>query len=117
MKISSAMLRNLYGAIYCMKPFCTWRSMPLPEEIDFIVDKGENMGTYLYDPGNDKYEHIITISEIKCGTIDTVFKVILHECIHMSRHKTSRWTHHDKEFRKRAHRIAKELGFVDPLEL
>lgn len=117
MKISSAMLSNLYGAIYCMRPFCTWKGMPLPEEIEFIVDKGENMGTYLYDPGNDKFEHIITISESKCGTIDTVFKVMLHECIHMSRHKTDRWTHHDKEFRKRAHRIAKELGFVDPLEL
>jgi hypothetical protein len=100
-----------------MKPFCNW-SMPLPEEVLFIIDKDPNtMGTYLYDTGNDKYEHIVTISEARCGSIDTVLKVLFHECIHMSRHKTLRWSHHDKEFRSRAHRIAKELGFVDPLEL
>jgi hypothetical protein len=117
MKLTPAILKNLYSAIYCMKPFSSWKSMPLPEEINFVVDKGENMGTYLYDPGHDKFEHTITISETRCGSIDTVLKVLFHECIHISRHKTDRWTHHDKEFRKRAHRIAKELGFVDPLEL
>jgi hypothetical protein len=117
MKLTPAILRNLYSAIYCMKPFCNW-SMPLPEEVLFIIDKDPNtMGTYLYDTGNDKYEHIVTISEARCGSIDTVLKVLFHECIHMSRHKTLRWSHHDKEFRSRAHRIAKELGFVDPLEL
>jgi hypothetical protein len=100
-----------------MKPFCNWRGMPLPDEIKFIVDKGDDMGTYLYDPSNDKYEHIITISEVRCGTLDTVLKVLLHEAIHMSRHQTNRWTHHDKEFRKRAYRIWSEIGFVDPLEL
>jgi hypothetical protein len=117
MKLTPAILRNLYSAVYCMKPFCNW-SMPLPEEVLFIIDKDPNtMGTYLYDTGNDKYEHIVTISEARCGSIDTVLKVLFHECIHMSRHKTLRWSHHDKEFRSRAHRIAKELGFVDPLEL
>lgn len=116
MKLTPAILKNLYSAIYCMKPFDRW-NMPLPDEIKFIVDKGENMGTYLYDPSNDEYDHIITISDIRCGTLDTVLKVLLHESIHMSRHKSSRWTHHDKEFRKRAHRIWSEIGFVDPLEL
>jgi hypothetical protein len=117
MKLSPAILRNLYSAVYCMKPFDRW-NMPLPEEVCFIVDKDPStMGTYLYDTGNEKYEHIITISEARCGSIDTVLKVLFHECIHMSRHKTQRWTHHDKEFRNRAHRIAQELGFIDPLEL
>jgi hypothetical protein len=91
--------------------------MPLPEEIHFIVNQDpEFMGTYLYDDGGE-FEHTITISSARCGTLDTVLKVLLHEAIHMSRHKSSRWTHHDKEFRKRAHRIASEIGFVDPLEL
>jgi len=118
MKLTPPILKNLYSAIYCMRPFCNYKSMPLPEEIDFVVNQDlETMGTYLYDPGNDKYEHIITISSARCGTLDTVLKVLLHESIHMSRHKSSRWTHHDKEFRKRAHRIASEIGFVDPLEL
>lgn len=116
MKLTSAIIKNLYSAVYCMKPFDKW-NMPLPEEINFIVDKDPaTMGTYLYDDGG-KFEHIITISEARCGSIDTVLKVLFHECIHMSRHKTQRWSHHDKEFRNRAHRIAKELGFVDPLEL
>jgi thiamine monophosphate kinase len=115
MKLTPAIIRNLYSAIYCMKPFDRW-DMPLPEEIDFIVDKDkEVMGTYLYDTGED-YEHTITISSAKCGHLDTVIRVLCHECIHMSRHKTNRWTYHDKEFRNRAFRISSELGF-DPLEL
>ena len=115
MKLTPAILKNLYSAIYCMKPFDRW-NMPLPEEIAFIVDKDPNtMGTYLYDTG-EEYEHTITISSARCGHLDTVMRVLCHECIHMSRHKTSRWTHHDKSFRKRAAQISSELGF-DPLEL
>ena len=115
MKLTAPILRNLYSAIYCMKPFDRW-DMPLPEQICFIVDKDPQvMGTYLYDDG-EKYEHTITISSARCGHLDTVIRVLCHECIHMSRHKSSRWTHHDKEFRNRAHRISSELGF-DALEL
>ena len=115
MKLTPSILRNLYSAIYCMKPFDRW-NMPLPEQICFIVDKdNEAMGTYLYDDGG-KYEHTITISSARCGHLDTVIRVLCHECIHMSRHKTNKWTHHDKEFRNRAYRISSELGF-DPLEL
>ncbi len=115
MKLTPSILRNLYSAIYCMKPMSGW-NMPLPEEINFIVDKDENsMGTYLYDDG-EKFEHTVTISSARCGHLDTVIRVLCHECIHMSRHRTSKWTHHDKEFRNRALRISSELGF-DPLEL
>ena len=115
MKLTPAIVRNLYSAIYCMKPFDRW-NMPLPEEIQFIVDKDPAvMGSYLYDTGED-YEHTITISAARCGHLDTVIRVLCHECIHMSRQKTNKWTHHDKEFRSRAHRISSELGF-DPLEL
>ena len=115
MKLTPAILRNLYSAIYCMKPFDRW-NMPLPEEVNFIVNTDKDvMGTYLYDTGED-YEHTITVSSARCGHLDTVMRVLCHECIHMSRHKTHKWTHHDKEFRSRAHRIASELGF-DALEL
>lgn len=115
MKLTPAILKNLYSAIYCMKPFDRW-NMPLPEEINFVVDKDyEVMGTYLYDDGGD-HEHTITISAARCGHLSTVIRVLCHEAIHMSRHRTSKWTHHDKEFRSRAHRISSELGF-DPLEL
>lgn len=115
MKLTPAILRNLYSAIYCMKPFDRW-NMPLPEEINFVVDKDpEVMGTYLYDDGGE-HEHTITISAARCGHLSTVIRVLCHEAIHMSRHRTSKWTHHDKEFRSRAHRISSELGF-DPLEL
>ena len=115
MKLTPAILKNLYSAIYCMKPFDRW-SMPLPEEIDFVVNKDpEVMGTYLYDDGGE-HEHTITISAARCGHLSTVIRVLCHECIHMSRHKTHRWTHHDKEFRRRTKLISDELGF-DPLEL
>ena len=115
MKLTPAILKNLYSAIYCMKPFDRW-NMPLPEEINFIVDKDQEvMGSYLYDDGGD-HEHTITISAARCGHLGTVIRVLCHECIHMSRHRTHKWTHHDKEFRSRALRISSELGF-DPLEL
>ena len=88
----------------------------MPEEINFVVNKDpEVMGTYLYDDGGD-HEHTITISAARCGHLSTVIRVLAHECIHMSRHRTSKWTNHDKEFRNRAHRISSELGF-DALEL
>jgi hypothetical protein len=49
MKLTAPILRNLYSAIYCMKPFDRW-AMPLPEQICFIVDQDKHaMGTYLYD--------------------------------------------------------------------
>lgn len=115
MKLTPSILRNLYSAIYCMKPMDRW-AMPLPEEIHFIVDKDPQvMGSYMYDDG-EKYEHIITISSARCGHLDTVIRVLCHECIHMSRHKSHRWTHHDNEFRRRAKAISSELGF-DALEL
>lgn len=115
MKLTPSILKNLYAAMYCMKPLDRW-NMPLPDEIKFVIDKDpEIMGTYLYDDG-EKYEHIISISSAKCGHLVTVIRVLLHECIHMSRHKTHRWTYHDKEFRKRAKSISDELGF-DALEL
>jgi len=74
-----------------------------------------DMMNSLYDDGWD-YEHIITISAKKCGHLSTVIRVLCHECVHMSRHKTHRWTHHDAEFRRRTKVISDELGF-DPLEL
>jgi hypothetical protein len=115
MKLTPAILQNLYSAIYCMKPFNRWR-MPLPEEVNFVVDQDpEVMGTYYYDDGGD-FEHIITISDKKCGHLSTVIRVLCHECIHMSRHRTNRWTHHDQEFRRRTKVVSEELGF-DPLEL
>ena len=115
MKLTPAILKNLYCAIYCMKPFDRW-SMPLPEEVNFIVDQDpEVMGTYLYDDGGD-FEHVITISTKKCGHLATVIRVLCHEAVHMSRWKTNRWSHHDAEFRRRTKVISDELGF-DPLEL
>ena len=53
MKLTPAILKNLYSAIYCMKPFDRW-SMPLPEEINFVVNQDkEVMGSYLDDDGGD----------------------------------------------------------------
>ena len=115
MKLTPAIIRNLYTAIYCMHPFSRW-PMPLPEQIKFIIDSDpETMGTYLYDDG-ENYEHIITISDKKCGHLSTVIRVLIHECVHMSRWKTQKWSHHDAEFRRRTKVISDDLGF-DPLEL
>ena len=92
--------------------------MPLPEEINFIVDfDTDAMGTYCHDTGDD-WEHTITISAARCGHIYTVLSTMAHECCHMSfyRRKGFKWSQHSKEFRTRCKMVADELGF-DPLEL
>ena len=117
MKLNPDILRNIYSALVICDPFTLWK-FPLPEQIKFIVDLDEStMGTYMYDDGGD-YEHIITISAARCSHLDTVVRTMAHEMIHMSRAGTitDAWTKHDATFRRRAHRIATELGF-DPLEL
>ena len=117
MKLTPAILKNIYSMLYCCEPFSKWK-LPLPEQVRFIVDADpDTMGTYLYDDG-EKWEHIITISSARCGFLETVIKTMAHECIHMSFHrrKNRKWAQHGKEFRERCHKVGKELGF-DPLEL
>ena len=117
MKLTTQILKNIYSTLYCCEPFMKW-SLPLPEQIKFVVETDpETMGSYLYDDG-EKHEHISTISDARCGHLDTVIRTMAHEMIHMSRSGTvsDAWTKHDATFRRRAHSIATELGF-DPLEL
>lgn len=116
MKLNATILRNLYSTLYCCDPFKRW-NLPLPEEIRFIADDDTTtLGTYLHDSGDDQYQHTITISKARCGHIMTVLSTLCHEMIHMSRYKTDKWTHHDKEFRRRATMVGLELG-LDHLEL
>ena len=43
----------MYAMLYCCYPFTKW-SMPLPEEIEFIVTQDtDTMGTYCHDTGED----------------------------------------------------------------
>ena len=61
MKLTPAILKNIYSMLYCCEPFSKWK-LPLPEQIKFVVDSDPDvMGTYLYDDG-EKWEHIITIT-------------------------------------------------------
>jgi len=118
MKLTSTILKNIYKMLVICEPFDKW-DMPLAEQIKFIVDHDpDTMGTFLYDDGADKYEHVITISAARCGFLDTVIRTMAHEMIHASRWNTSTaaWQKHDKTFRHRAKLVADELGF-DPLEL
>ena len=118
MRLTPEVLRNLYSTLYCVYPFTKW-DLPLPEEIDFQVDKHDKttMGTYMYDTGDD-YAHTITVSAALCGHMMTVIRVLCHECVHMSFHqqKGDKWAHHSKQFRTRCSMVAHELG-LDPLEL
>jgi hypothetical protein len=117
MKITPKIIEHIYSMLYCCEPFASW-DLPLPEEIKFVVDSDfDAMGTYLYDDG-EKHAHTITISDARCGHLDTVIRTMAHEMIHASRWDTSTqaWTKHDKTFRNRAKAVATELGF-DPLEL
>jgi hypothetical protein len=117
MKLSPALLKNLYASLIVTPPFSKW-PMPLPEEIKFIVTADpELMGTYLYDTGED-YAHTITISSGRCGHLYSVLTTLAHEAIHCSFHKQKgdKWLSHSTEFRRRCKMVGEELGF-DPLEL
>jgi hypothetical protein len=117
-QLTSTILKNMYTMLVVCKPFDKW-DMPLPEQIKFIVDHDpDTMGTFLYDDGADKYEHVITISAARCGFLDTVIRTMAHEMIHASRWNTSTaaWQKHDKVFRSRAFAVSQSMGF-DPLEL
>jgi hypothetical protein len=116
-KLSPAILKNLYCTLVVAEPFCRW-NMPLPEQIKFIVDADPDcMGTYLFTDDGD-YEHVVTISEARCSFLMTTASTMAHEMIHMSRAGTitEAWSKHDATFKRRAKRVATELGF-DPLEL
>jgi hypothetical protein len=116
MKLTPAVLSNLYASLACCYPYSRWK-MPLPEEIHFVVtDDPELMGTYLYS--SDEFEHTITVSSARCGHYYTVLTTLCHEMIHMSfyRQKGDKWLHHGKPFRDRCKLVATELG-LDPLEL
>jgi hypothetical protein len=118
MRITPEVVKHLYSSLYCCYPFSKWK-MPLPEQIEFIVTADpEVMGTYLYDTGDERYEHNITISSARCGHYYTLLTTLAHECIHMSFHrqKGDKWMQHGKPFRTRCKMVASELGF-DPLEL
>jgi hypothetical protein len=83
MKLTPAVLRNLYASLAVSYPYTRWK-MPLPEEVDFIVTAdSEIMGTYLLDSGED-FEHTITVSSARCGHYYTVITTLCHEMIHMS---------------------------------
>ena len=80
MKLTPAILKNIYCTLYCCEPFSKWK-LPLPEQVKFSVNSDHDvMGTYLYDDG-EKWEHIITISNARCGHLDTVIRTMAHEMI------------------------------------
>lgn len=117
MKLTPLILKEIYSALSVCEPFTRWK-LPLPDEIEFqVINDTEVMGTYMYDEGGD-YAHTIQISAARCGFLDTVIRTMAHEMIHASRHDTvtDAWYKHDATFRRRAHKVGKELG-IDPLEL
>ena len=75
MKLDPDILRNVYSLLYCCDPFIRW-NLPLPEEINFVVDfDTQTMGTYLYDT-DETHEHTITISAACCRSLG-LFVVVL----------------------------------------
>ncbi|NBQ47512.1 MAG: hypothetical protein EBU33_03535 [Sphingobacteriia bacterium] len=116
MKLTPKILTSIYVTLCNCEPFTKW-NLPLPEEINFVVDwDTDAMGTYCYDDGED-WAHTLSVSMAKCGHLDTVIRTVAHEMIHASRHQSeTAWSKHDATFRRRAALVATELGF-DPLEL
>jgi len=117
MKLTPAILKNLYSTIYCCHPFTRWK-MPLPDEIKFqVISDKAAYGYYVYDEGGE-YAHTIQISDAMCGHFSTLLRTLCHEAIHMSRwaNARERWNHHDKEFRRRCKLVGDEFG-LDSLEL
>ena len=68
-------------------------------------------GTYEADP------HVITISTLKVGHFDTLFKTVAHEMVHLKRYidNDPNWTQHDARFTELGNQICAVMGF-DPKE-
>ena len=110
--VTRSSLIAIYDMLVCLPPMNGWK-LPPSKKIEFRARKLDDcLGMFEPDP------HIITISTLKNGHLDTVIRTMAHEIIHLHLYqKSSRvWHEHGKTFTNLTTGVARHLGF-DPKEL
>ena len=104
-------IRVVYETLIQLPPMARWK-LPPSIDVEFRARaiKGA-YGTYEADP------HVITISTLKVGHFDTLFKTVAHEMVHLKRYidNDPEWTQHDARFTELGNQICAVMGF-DPKE-
>jgi hypothetical protein len=107
MRLSSESCRVLYEALIQMPPMKAWK-MPPSDMVQFqVIRDPKCYGEYEGGP------HIIRLSSVKIGHLDTAIKTMAHEMVHLKRFadKDKNWDRHDARFKELADQICKEFGF------
>lgn len=110
MQITPESMRVVYEMLAQLPPF---KRLKLPPSEQVTFQAYNDPGCY----GEYEPEHIIRISKVKVGHLDTFIKTMAHEMVHLylyvSRNKE--WDKHTGKFAYYANRISLTMGF-DPKE-
>lgn len=112
LKLTPAILAGVYESLRLCPPFVRWK-LPPCEDIGFQVTRHRDReGHYTRYVGTD--HHFICVSQAHIVRYDALSAVMAHEMIHLAQaiHKTEpKHTGHNADFKKRAQRVCKVLGF------
>lgn len=106
-------LAGMYEALRVCPPFRRWR-LPPASDIRFVVSRHKDReGQYTRILRTDK--HFIYVSTVRIGHFDSLAIVMAHEMIHLEQAIAKKETRgeHNADFRRKAARVCKTLGF-DP---
>jgi predicted SprT family Zn-dependent metalloprotease len=104
-------IRVVYETLIQLPPMDRWR-LPPSKDVEFKARALKGVyGLYEADP------HVITISSLKVGYLDTLVKTVAHEMVHLKRFldQDPDWTQHDERFLELGNQISAVMGF-DPKE-
>ncbi len=114
MKLTPAVLEAAYDFLQATPPFRRWR-MPPGVEVTFRVGRrGDELGSYQWDPQAGL--HVIGISAKCIGRTESLVMVMAHEMVHLYQRQRGTFTsaNHNAEFCRLGKLVCRHHGF-DPL--
>ena len=113
MHLDKEVLAGVYESLRICQPFRRWR-LPPASDIKFVVTKQRDReGDYTRIVRTQ--QHFISVSGARISHYDSLAIVMAHEMIHLEQAVSKRETRgeHNADFRRKAARVCKVLGF-DP---
>lgn len=106
---------ELVGAYECLRrcaPFRAW-ALPASDSIEFIVRRIPQTEAQIISGISDPEYHAIAINPDYHGHLVTLLSTMAHEMIHLHQRRNGLETRamHNADFKRRAARVCKELGF------
>jgi len=106
-RLTKHILEGMYYALRCAEPFSTFR-LPHPSTVTFKVNRASMaFGDYEPDP------HTIRISRECNKNLDSVFKTMAHEMVHLALERKGAKDHsnHDAEFNALGAKVCNAWGW------